>query len=383
MGFKNLSHIHTGWNAERVKHDLDRLPIFEVRHVLFRQDAGDNALVSVTAGHFVPDTQLALHGDIDLDQLDHARRQFVAFGEFVFLLVDDLLQHIDLTRGHLLNLVDLLVHARILIRVLDALQVAGRDALYLVAGQDRTLGQQALVGALVVQVGLHFLAAQDVFQTLQALVGKNPDFIRKILLQFRDLRGFDRLRALVLFLAFARENFHVNDHSLNTRRTVERSIAYVAGLFAEDGTQQLLFRRELGLALGRNFAHQNVALLDAGADADHARLVQIAEHRLANVRNVARHFFRSQLGVAGFDFVFLDVERGVVVLFHHLFGDEDRVLEVVAAPWHESDQDISSQSQLAVIGAGTVGDDLPFQHALSLGDNRLLVDASVLVRTLE
>ena len=82
MGFENLAHVHTGRHAERVEDDFDRLSVFEVRHVLFRQNARDHALVAVTAGHLVADTQLALHGDVDLDQLDHARRQFVALGEF-------------------------------------------------------------------------------------------------------------------------------------------------------------------------------------------------------------------------------------------------------------------------------------------------------------
>ena len=125
------------------------------------------------------------------------------------------------------------------------------------------LGQKALVGALVVQVGLHFLAAQHVFQTLQALVGQNSDFVRKVLLELRDLLFFDRLRALVLFLTLAREDLHVDDHALDSGRAVERSVAHVAGLFAEDRAQQFLFRRELGFALRRDLAHQDVALLDA------------------------------------------------------------------------------------------------------------------------
>ena len=245
------------------------------------------------------------------------------------------------------------------------------------------LGQQALVGALVVQVGLHFLAAQDVFQALQALVGQNSDFVRKVLFQLRDLRAFDELGALVLFLALAREDLHVDDDALDARRAVERSVAHVAGFFAEDGAQQLFFRRELGLALRRDLAHEDVALLDAGADADHARFVQIAQHGFADVGNIARDFFRTQLGVARFDLELLDVQRGVVILFHHLLGDQNRVFKVVTAPRHEGDQDVSSQRQLAVIGAGTVGNDLALDHALALFDHRLLVDAGVLVRALE
>ena len=195
--------------------------------------------------------------------------------------------------------------------------------------------------------------------------------------------AFDGLGALVLLLALAGEDLHVHDHAFDSRRAVERSIAHVAGLFTEDGAQQFLFRRELGLALGRDFADQNVALLDRSADANDAGFIQIAQHGFADVGNVARNFFRTKLGVAGFDLVLLDVHRGVVILFHQLFGDQDRVFEVVTAPRHEGHQDVSSQSQLAMIGAGTVGDDLSLGDPLAFHHNRLLVDASVLVGALE
>src|SRR5436190_325511 len=51
------------------------------------------AIVTVTSGHLVADTQLALHGDVDLDHLDDARRELVTFLQvfaalFGFLLED-------------------------------------------------------------------------------------------------------------------------------------------------------------------------------------------------------------------------------------------------------------------------------------------------------
>ncbi len=112
-------------------------------------------------------------------------------------------------------------------------------------------------------------------------------------------------------------------------------------------------------------------------------LVQIAQHRFADVRNIARDFFRTQLGVARFDLEFFDVDGGVVVLLHHLLGDQDRVFKVVAAPRHEGHQHVASQRQLALIGARTVGDDLSLHHALRPSYDGLLVDAGVLVRALE
>ena len=124
VGFQNLADVHTGGHAQRIEHDLDRRSIRQVRHVLFRKNARDHALVAVAAGHLVAHRKLALHGDVDLDQLDHARRQFVALAQLGDLLVGDLFEHRDLPRGHLFDFVDLLVDARVLVLQAHALQVA-------------------------------------------------------------------------------------------------------------------------------------------------------------------------------------------------------------------------------------------------------------------
>src|SRR5229473_3446586 len=129
------------------------------------------------------------------------------------------------------------------------------------------------------QVRLEDLAAEEIREALEALVGQNADFVRKVLLQLEDLRGFNGLVALVLFSALAGEDLDVDDGALNARRAVERSVANVTGLFAEDGAQQLFFRRERGLALGRDFADEDVARLHHRADANYAALIQIAEKR--------------------------------------------------------------------------------------------------------
>ena len=258
---QNLAHIHTRRHAQWVQHDLHRSSIGQIRHVFLGKNARDHALVAVAAGHLVANRQLALHGDIDLHQLDHARRQLIALLQLGHLLVGDLAQHFDLPRSHLLDLIDLLVDPRILVVIADALQVLGRDALDRVAVQNRALGQQALVGPLVVQVGQHFLAAQDAVQPLQALVGQNADFVAQVLFELGHVLGLDQLGALVLLLALAAEDAHVHHRALDARRAGQRSVAHIAGLFAEDGAQQLLFRRQLGLALGRDLADQNVAVL--------------------------------------------------------------------------------------------------------------------------
>ena len=91
MGLENLPDVHARRHAQRVEDDVDRGPVLEERHVLVRQDAADDALVAVAAGHLVARLQLALHRDEHLDHLEHARRQLVAALE----LLDAVLEALD------------------------------------------------------------------------------------------------------------------------------------------------------------------------------------------------------------------------------------------------------------------------------------------------
>ena len=92
---------------KRIEHDLDRRSVRQVRHVLFRQNARDDALVTVTTGHLVADRKLALHGDEDLDHLDDARRKLVALTELGDLLFVDVRENLDLALGAIFVLLDL------------------------------------------------------------------------------------------------------------------------------------------------------------------------------------------------------------------------------------------------------------------------------------
>ena len=110
--------------------------------------------------------------------------------------------------------------------------------------------------------------------------------------------------------------------------------------------------------LGRDLAHQDVARPHVGADAHDAVLVEVAQGLFADVGNVAGELLAAQLGLADFDLELLDVDRGVGVVLHQLFADDDRVLEVVAVPGHEADEHVAAQGQLALVRGGAVGDDL-------------------------
>jgi hypothetical protein len=83
VGLEDLADVHARGHAQRVEHDVDRGAVGHVRHVLDRRDLGDHALVAVAAGHLVARLQAALHRDVHLHHLQHARGQLVALRQLL------------------------------------------------------------------------------------------------------------------------------------------------------------------------------------------------------------------------------------------------------------------------------------------------------------
>ena len=77
------------------------------------------------------------------------------------------------------------------------------------------------------------------------------------------------------------------------------------------------------------------------------------------------------------------MDRGEHVILHDAFADQDRVFVIVPVPRHEGDEAVAAQRQLAEIGRGTVGDDVTSFDRVAHLHQRTLVDAGILVRTLE
>src|SRR6266545_2953094 len=251
---QDLADVHPARHTERVEHDVDRRAVLEERHVLDRQDLGDDTLVAVPAGELVAVLDLPLLGDVHPYQLVDPGGQLVA-----------------------------------------------------------------------------------------VVPAEGP---------YADHRAGFAVRHL------------------------EAGVAYLPGLFTEDGAQQALLRRQLGLALGRDLADQDVARHHLGADPDDPALVEVREHLLGDVRDLARDLLRAELRVPGVDLVLLDVDRGEYVLLHQSLGQDDGVLVVVAFPGHERDQQVLAERHLTVVGARPVGDHLAGFHPVALVDHRLLVDAA-------
>ena len=153
-----------------------------------------------------------------------------------------------------------------------------------------------------------------------------------------------------LVAAIAVELANVDDLAALAVRQAQAGVLNLARLLTEDRAQQALLSGQLGLALGRDLADQDVARLDLGADVDDPVLVEVLERLLADVRDVARDLLGTQLGVARLDLVLLDVDAGEQVVAHEAIADHDRVLVVAALPAHERNQDVAAEGQLAVVG---------------------------------
>ena len=160
------------------------------------------------------------------------------------------------------------------------------------------------------------------------------------------LQGF---LLLVGHVHAAAEALGVDDDALFAGRHFQRIVLHVFAGAAEDRVQQFFFRRQLALALGGDLADENIARPDARADADHAILIEIGQGPLGDVGDVAGELLAAQLGLADFDVVFLDVDRGEDVLLHQPLADDDGVFEVVAVEGHERDQHVSAQGQFALM----------------------------------
>ena len=215
--------------------------------------------------------------------------------------------------------------------------------------------------------------AQSLGQLFAQLLGLGPVVVFDLFgVPFGLRRGDFRAVLVRLFLG---RNLYIHHDPVSAGGHFQGRVLHVRCLFAEDGAEQTLFRRQFGLGLGCDFADENIPRLDLGADANHTVQAEVFERLLAEVGNVARDFLRPQLGVARADFKLLDVNRGKDVILDDSLADQDRVFEVVTVPGHKGDQHVAAERQLAAARAGAVGNDLAFLHRVALADENLLVDA--------
>ena len=152
---------------------------------------------------------------------------------------------------------------------------------------------------------------------------------------------------LEVVVELAPELADLDDLAALAVRQAQRGVLHLARLLTEDRAQEALLRRQLGLALGRDLADEDVAGAHLGADVDDALLVEVLEGLLADVRDVAGDLLGPELGVAGLELVLLDVDAREEVVLDEAIADDDRVLVVAAFPGHERREDVAAEGELA------------------------------------
>ena len=78
MVLEQLTNVHTGRNTQGVQHNVDRGAVGQVRHILYRQNAGDNTLVTMTTGELVALLDLTLLSNEYANEFVYTRSKFVS-----------------------------------------------------------------------------------------------------------------------------------------------------------------------------------------------------------------------------------------------------------------------------------------------------------------
>ena len=174
MGFQNLPDIHAARHAERVEHNIDGGAVIEIGHVFNWNDAADDTLVAVPAGHFIARLQFALDRHIYLDHFHNPGRQFVTALQFVDLILEAFFQR-------RFGIVELLFHGFDFGHGAFVLQ---GDLPPLAARQFLQHGLGNLgIGVHAFRARSHLLAGQQTFKAVVNIALQNRQFIVAVFCQ--------------------------------------------------------------------------------------------------------------------------------------------------------------------------------------------------------
>src|SRR2546428_188752 len=319
--------------------------------------------------------------DEHLEGLRHARRLDVLALDDGLVCLDPAHDVVGLDREELLKDVGGAVRLeRPYLHLAEPLTTELRLAPQWLLGDKGVRARRARVDLVLDEVvQLHHVKEADRDRLLERLPVSAVADADLALLRDRDADHLvDAREELVVVLAA--EDRDVDDLPVLARRQAERGVLHLTRLLTEDRPEQSLLGGELGLALRRDLADEDVLGPDLGADVDDAVLVEVREGLLTDVRDVARDLLGPELGVACLALVLLDMDRGELVVLDDPVGEADRVLVVPALPGHERDEDVLPEGELALVGRVAIGQDLVRLHAVAHRDQRPLVEARALVR---
>ena len=328
----------------------------------------------MTTGHLVAHADLTLLGDIDLGHLHDTRGEFVTDRNIEFLTAQ------------------LGIILFVFLQVVDdggtnqlILGGIGRPLAHLYGGiVDLVEDSLGKLGSLGNDVGTH-----EVFHTLRNLTLSEDE-------QLVDENGFQAVHLLfILFVELGqngfvaqfrfflldgtREEVGTDNYTFQRGGSFQRSIFHIAGLVAKDGAQQLLFGRRIRLAFGGNLTNHDVTGVHLSTHTDNTAFVEVLGGIFAHVGNIGGELFHTALGLTHFERILVDVNRGEDIFTNHALVQHDGVLVVVTLPRHEGHFEVAAQSQLAVLGRITFGENVAGFHTVALVADRTQVNRGALV----
>ena len=379
--FEHLPDVHARRHTQRVQDQVNRRSVLEERHVLLGDDLGHNTLVAVAPGHFVTHGQLALGGDEHAHRLDDAGVDLVPGRHTAGLFLVLGLEVIE-ALGEAPDDLENLVFDRRRINgdhVVNERQLAQQSLRDLAVGRD-----DHLVRLRVGDVQWNLFTEQYVAQVLGQLFVKVVQFLLVLIIKLLGLfLGLTVLGLGTLLVFLLGRNFDVHHLAIDTGRHLERGVLDISSFLTKDSTEQTFFRCQLGLALRRDFADQNIARFHLGTHTNHSVHVEVLQCLFTEVRDVAGDFLRAKLGVPCSHLVLGNVDGRVNVVLHDAFADTDGILKVVAVPRHVGDQHVAAKRNFAVLGAGAVCQHIALFDLVATIDERLLVDTRAGVGTMK
>ncbi len=194
----------------------------------------------MAAGHFVTNLQFAFDGDIDFHHLDDTGRQVVSALDFFDLIgkhpTDEVFTFPQTPQD-----LSQLLFGFVRLGQRNLVPARHRDTGQRVFSDFNSLAQQ-YIPLVVGDRNRRGVPDQKSFELAAAGITDDADLILLILEQLLNLTALDDFGPAVFIRPFAREDTGADHHALDPGWHPQGGVTYITGLFAENGTQQLLFR---------------------------------------------------------------------------------------------------------------------------------------------
>ena len=177
--------------------------------------------------------------------------------------------------------------------------------------------------------------------------------------------------------------FNVNNNTVFAVRDTHWCISNLSCLFAKDSSQKSFLGCKLCFTLRCNFADKNIAWMNLSTDTDNTVFVKVTKSILTNVRNISCYFFRTEFCITSLYLMLNNVDWGINVVSYNLFINKNSILIVITFPCHKADKGILTKWNFTVAGCRTVCNNLSVLNFLVKRNDRTLINACSLVRTLE